>query len=408
MTRLSRALAAVAIIFPSSPRPLTAQGDSLAPFTSVLSFNGQVAAVSGGHANGVVGLGLAGAQGTLHLGRLLRWHGASVFVSLLGNFGGNPSRFAGDIQGVSNIQAPAAIRIEEAWLQQNLFDEHLSLLAGRFDVSAEFYRLQSATLFLNSSFGTGPEFAGSGVEGPSIYPFTSLGGRIAVKPSPNVVLRVALLDGVPVSRSGADRVFAPGDGALLVGELALLRRPVPMDVNRQQRFHVGRGVRRPYTGKVALGGWYYSATFDRLGVPPGLPPEPVSGSAGVYLIADRVLHTDSSGNTGPLTGFVQLGLGDGRVNQVGGYVGGGLTFIGLVPSRRNDELGLAVAAAFNGEAFRDLPGAVSGETAIELTYLAQVTPWLAAQPDIQYVIHPGGTSRNDNAFVISLTLALSH
>ena len=80
-----------------------------------------------------------------------------MFVDLLASFGGHPSAYAGDIQGVSNIDAPAGVRIEEAWLQQNLLDGRLSLLAGRFDVSAEFYRLQSATLFLNSSLGTGPE-----------------------------------------------------------------------------------------------------------------------------------------------------------------------------------------------------------------------------------------------------------
>ncbi len=399
--------ATVVAITLAPAEPLAAQADTaLRPFSGVLGFNGQVAGIAGGLSDGVVGLGLVGAQATLQLEPLFRWRGASAYVSFLGNFGGQPSTYAGDIQGVSNIEAPDGLRLEEAWLQQNLLAGRASLLAGVYDVSAEFYRLQSATLFQNSSFGTGPEFAGSGFAGPSIYPYTSLGGRVALKPSPNVVMRLALLDGQPLIRPGGARLFGPENGVLLVGELALLRRPEPVDINRQRRFHVGRGTRRPYTGKVALGGWYYTATFERL-VAPNLPSAAVQGSGGVYLIADQTLVAASDGGTGPLTGFVQLGLGDGRVNHVGAYLGAGLTFTSPVARRRDDELGLAVATAFNGDAFQRLPAAVTGETAIELTYLAQLRDWLAVQPDVQYIIHPGGISRIGNAFVISLVVALS-
>ena len=34
------------------------------------------------------------------------------------------------------------------------------------------------------------------------------------------------------------------------------------------------------------------------------------------------------------------------------------------------------------------------ETVLELNYLAQVTPWLTVQPDIQYIVHPGGLVPN--------------
>ena len=99
------------------------------------------------------------------------------------------------------------------------------MLAGLYDLNSEFYRLQSA-LFLNSSFGIGPEFAQSGVEGPSIFPDTSVGMRIAFKPAEGLVVRIAALDGVPVDRPDGSRgIFKPGDGALIVGEVAFLDRP---------------------------------------------------------------------------------------------------------------------------------------------------------------------------------------
>jgi carbohydrate-selective porin OprB len=181
--------------------------------------------------------------------------GATLFLDGLSTHGGHPSRFAGDAQGVSSLEAPARWTLEEGWLEQNLFGNRLSLLVGRYDLHSEFYRLQSASLFLNSSFGIGPEFAQSGQEGPSIFPNTSVGARIAFKPVQNVVLRTAILDGVPVNRPGGMAMFARGDGVLLVGEATYLIRPSATQPPRSPRFRLGRlaGL-PPYTGKVALGG----------------------------------------------------------------------------------------------------------------------------------------------------------
>jgi len=137
----------------------------------------------GGTRRGSAFVGAAGVQVTLRLGRLLGWHGAQLFVFALGTHGGAPSELVGDVQGVSNLEAPADLKLEEAWLQQNLLDNRLSWLVGRYDLNTEFYRLQSAALFMNSSFGIGPELAQSGVGGPSIFPNTAVGTRVDFKPS---------------------------------------------------------------------------------------------------------------------------------------------------------------------------------------------------------------------------------
>lgn len=194
------------------------------------------------------------------------WQGASVYLHALQTHGGNPSSLAGDAQGVSNLVAPSGLRLEEAWIQQNLFRNRLSILVGRYDLNTEFYTLQSAALLVNSSSGIGPEFSQSGKEGPSIFPFTAVGTRVVFKPSRNVILRTAVLDGVPVDRpNGGVRIFAPGDGLLLVGEAALLSRPTGQASPHNHRFRIGRGRQHlPYDGKVAVGAWYYTASFDDL------------------------------------------------------------------------------------------------------------------------------------------------
>jgi len=287
--------------------------------------------MSGGLRRGATYLANFNLQLTVDAQRLVGWPGVTFFVYGLGIYGGRPSTFVGDAQGVSNIEAPVGWRLEEAWLQQNLFGNRFSVLFGRYDLNSEFYRLQSASLFLNSSFGIGPEFSQSGLEGPSIFPYTSVGARFAIKPVEEIVLRTAVLDGVPVDRSdGTKQIFAEGDGLLVVTEAAYLYRPLGAERPRTREFRIGRNCCGTYTGKLALGGWYYSATFDDLTRvrPDGLPVRH-HGSRGLYALADWTVYQDAKDTDRQVSLFGQLGIGDPRVNRFAYYTGGGLTFSAL-------------------------------------------------------------------------------
>jgi len=381
----------------------------------MLMYTGAVVSdVEGGAQRGTVGLGAGAAQFTVHLRRLVGWQGAEFFLYLVGLHGGAPSSLVGDLQGVSTLEAPPAVRAEEAWLQQNLLRDRLSLLIGQYDLNTEFYFTRSGNLFLNGSPGMGAEFGLSGVEGPSSFPFTAVGTRIAYKPSRNSVLRAAVLDGVPVDRPGGGiHLFAPGDGLLLVGEVALLSRPDTAARRPSRPFLIGRGLSRPYDGKVAIGSWYYTARFPDL-IDTLSSGEPVErhGSACAYVIADQTLWRAPNGGPGLLTAYVQIGVGDPQVYQIGTYRGGGVTLTAPFPRRTQDEVGIAVAAARNGSHFVRAQSAngltAPNETALELTYLAQLASWIAVQPDVQYVINPGGAGATPNALVLTLQLALSH
>jgi porin len=384
------------------------------PVVTQFSYSGDlVANVAGGEHHGTAYAGAGNAELTFLLGPLIGWPNARVFILGLATHGGAPSALVGDVQGVSSLQATPAVRLEEVWLQQNLLGNRLSLLAGRYDLNSEFYRLQSAALFVNGSFGMGPEFAQSGVAGPSVYPSTAVGARVAVKPGRDIVWRSAVLNGAPVNRpDGSTRLFASGDGALLVTELAFLSRP---DTARGEphnpRFRIGRLLTpRPYDGKVAVGAWHYTARFPDL-VDTLASGDPVQhqGSSGAYAIADRALWSAAHGRPGTLAAFAQLGLGDDRVNQIGSYVGVGLNLAGAFPGRAMDELGLALGSARNGSHFERLhagtDAATGGETTVELTYLAQLGEWFSLQPDLQYVRAPGGAGATRNAFVVALRIA---
>ena len=370
--------------------------------------------LSGGQRRGATYLGNVNLELTLDAQRLIGWSGLTVFLYGLGIHGGHPSTLAGDAQGVSNIEGPTKWALEEVWIQQDLFGNKFSALIGRYDLNSEFYRLRSAGLFLNSSFGVGPEFSQSGQAGPSIFPNTSVGARFVVKPVKEIVLRTAVLDGVPVDRpNGARRIFAKGDGLLVAGEAAYLYRPVTSEQPRTRQFRIGRNCCGPYTGKVALGGWYYTATFDDLAeIGPGGYPVRHRGSGGIYLLADQAVYQDSDHPERRLTLFGEIGIGDPRVNRFAYYTGGGLTVSALIPGRTQDELGVAIAGARNGSQFIDAKRDDGmrerrSEVTLELTYLAQFASHVAVQPDLQLVMNPNTDPGAKNAVAFILRFELS-
>jgi len=358
--------------------------------------------VDGGHGQGGTYSGNLNVQVSLDGSRLFGRSGLTLFVDGLWIHGGQPSALLGDAQGVSNLSAPPTVTLYEAWLQYNLFGNRFSVLAGRYDLNTEFYRVQSAGLFLNSSFGIGPEFSGSGAGGPSIFPNTSLGVRLAFKPKTNVVVRGSILDGVPVDRAGGSvGAFRHGDGLLLVSEVAVLNRGASGDRMDKMRFRIGRASGLPpYDDKVAAGGWYYTGTFDDLShVDANGVPRQDHRTAGAYLVGDATLFRSKTDSTRRLAGFIETGFASAQVNRFGSYVGAGAVATGPVATRPADELGVAIAVANNGSGYlgsrrRFAEPTERFEAAIELTYLAQIASWLAVQPDVQYVIHP-----NTNAMV---------
>lgn len=360
-------------------------------------------------------------EGNLHLqlsidgGPLFNSPETTVFIHGIAVQGGQPGSLSGDAQGVSNIAAAPDTKLEEAWVQRNFFAGRFSMLAGRYDLNSEFYRLSSAGLFLNSSFGVGPEFSQSGLAGPSIFPNTAIGTRIAFKPAPNVVLRTAILDGVPFDRPDGSRgAFRGGDGLLVVSEAAFLTRPAANEQPSNGRFRIGRGSNLPpYDNKFAIGGWHYTATFNDLSdVDTHGQPVQRHGSSGAYLLVDRLLFQPQERPEQKLASFLQLGVGDGRANRFGSYAGTGLVASGFIPGRPTDELGLAIAVARNSShyiALQQQQGrpVQASEMAIELTCLSQISKWLSVQPSFQYIVHPNTTPPINNARTVQLRFEIA-
>jgi porin len=385
-----------------------------AGITPSLTYNGEIATVvAGGAKRGVVYAGNLHMQLAFDGERLATVPGLSGWLDVMWVNGGLPGNYAGDAQGVSAFAASPALRLYEAWLEYNFADNHVSILGGRYDLNTEFYHLASAGMFLNASFGIGPEFASSGFAGPSIFPDTSLAVRLAYKPANNIVLQTAILDGAPLDRmNGSPPPFDPHNGVLLVAEAAFLKYRPSGDPEEDLRFHVGRAnSQAAYDDKFAVGAWYYTARLNESGVPVPAPARH-QGQGGAYATLDHLLIAAEDDPKRRLSGFIQLGFADRTVNRFGTYIGGGLVASGVIAGRTDDQLGLAFAMARNGSHYigaqQQLGVPVNAaETTLEVSYLAQLTPWIAVQPDVQYVIHPNTDPAIANATVLQMRVTVT-
>jgi len=288
------------------------------------------------------------------------WPGGTLFIYGLRNHGGQPSQnVIGDLQVASNIEAPQQFIVEEAWYEQKLMHGKLSLLAGLRDVNNEFYISDYGTLFINSSFGIGPEIATN--VPTSTFPRAGWGARIRIKPSRHWYVQVASFGGNPQRRT-----LAAHDGQMLIAEAGLI---LPK-------------------GRYKLGAWTHTATHVYAG-------HSYAGDYGGYALIDQQLAAIGAMKIGA---FVQYGWVPPGRNLVTRYLGLGLHILALLPWRTKDIFGLGLAEATTH---------TGTENTIELTYRMPLTPWLVVQPSFQWIANPGAVTGNHMVRVGILHFELS-
>ena len=335
--------------------------------------------------------------------KLLGWDNTTFFIYILGNSGGDPTgENIGDIQTASNIETDETWKFYEVWLEKLYAGDRYSLKAGLYDLNSEIDAIEAAGLFTNSSHGIGPDFSQSGEMGPSIFSTTSLGIRLRANINDNLILQTAVLDGVsgnPENPVGTQIKFGKDDGVLLASELNYFTN----------LFHDTQA----FTGKFALGGWFYNSEFEDIrDVDESGDPVMRNGNYGIYASLEQPLIVESSQDGQGMAAFVRTGFANQDVNQLGFYLGFGFSYTGLFPNRDEDMFGIAFANAFNGGKFKDAMSDAgmevdNAETDIEIIYRAQINDWLAFQPDFQYIINPGTDPNADNAVVVSARLEIT-
>jgi porin len=388
---LASCLAAVAILEAGAARSEDAPPAPSLNFTIAYTAEGWGLA-EGGQRPGERYVDNLDLQLTADLEMLVGWSGARVFIYGLYN-NGTPfsGDLIGDLQGVSSIETGIeAFRLEEAWLDQTFAEGHGSLRVGLYNLNSEFDASLVRSVFINPSHGIGPDFSQAGLNGPSIFPVTSLAARLGWSFDGGAYVRAAVLDGVPGDPDHPKRTtidLSAHDGALLVAEAG-------------QSYDDGT--------LLSIGIWDFTAAFDDL-----VEPSRRHGDMGAYAAAEGPLLPRTDQDPFELSAFARLGFANDDINPISSYFGAGLVAAAPFAARPNDKLGLAVAIASVGEKYRAIVEAGGGDPAsremnVELTYQAPVIDGIVVQPDVQWIVDPGADGRNANVVAVGLRVRVDH
>ncbi|MDE3256968.1 MAG: carbohydrate porin [Gemmatimonadota bacterium] len=391
LTSRLRCLIICLLLSGSIPAPLSAETDAASrPVSAQFGYIGDLLHnASGGIRNGSAYLQNVDAVFTFDLRRIIGSGGGSLFAYLLWNNASTFSdRYSGDTQVVSNIDAEQAFRLYEFWYQHP-FTEGLNLKIGLYDLNSEFDAVDSAAWFLNGSHGIVPTYSQTGERGPSIFPATSLAGRLEWKAGNNLV-RYALLDAVPGDPDN------PSATAVKLSSNEGVLHALEYNHNLSDALRLG------------FGAFLYSAEFEAIReTSAGGNPARRDGNAGWYGFAEGPVYNDATlGRTA--SAFVRYGTANGALNPFDRYFGAGMMMSGFVPRRPDDEIGISMAMARCGMVYRAAAGAERHETAFELTYVLPITDRLQIQPDLQYILNPGADPDLENAMVLGIRLELNH
>jgi porin len=297
---------------------------------------------------------------------LLGAKGLTAGTHLLATAGGRPNDAAGTLQGIDNVEVGRhRAKLYEAWIEQALAGDRVSLRLGLTDLNADFYQNDSAGLLMAPAFGIGSELASTGPNGPSIFPSTALTARVSVRLGKTGYARAAIVDaksGVIGDPDGID--FGMRHGALLIAEAGSTR-----------------------AGKLAAGVWRYTRRQDDVYATDlgGDPRKRIS--TGAYLLADQKI-AGSDGQAVNL--FLRAGISDGNTTPFRGGFQAGLLIEAPIKGRPESSVSFGVQQGLLARGYRDALAdaglhAQPAEWGLELTYSDKLTPFLTLQPDLQYV-----------------------
>jgi len=311
------------------------------------------------------------------------WKGGYLFFLFQHKHGeGITLEYVGDFQVLSNMDAFNFTQISELWYRQSFFDDRLWIKVGKQEANADFAGVEFGGEFINSSVGFSPT-----IPLPS-YPDQDLGIALGIAPVPWFSVNLGAYNGNPDGSRSFKGAFLDLAGPMIMVEPAL---------------HYGLLSGRH--GHIRAGGWFNGTDVDS---PDENDPDlETHGEAyGWYLTWDHELWRErpEDGEDAQWVGvFGQYGWAPPDRSAAEHYIGGGIRWAGMIPRRDEDVAGLGVFhVRFSDEANLEK----DTETIVEAFYVVRLFGCLFLEPDLQYIINPGGTA-NPGALAVGLRFGVS-
>jgi len=334
--------------------------------------------------------------------------------------GRNLSDAVGNIFWVQEIYVPGDYYLGEINLSQSLFDDTVTLEAGRLLADDVFATSPLWAYYVSGGINDYFSAISNNIFFPS-FQIASWAARASYEPNDEWQIIAGIYNADPsvaeIDKHGADLNFRTKDGYLAIGQLTYK--------HHQKREDNG------LPGSTRFGGYYESSKFPDVSD----PDRTWRGNYGLYLIFDQMIFRgDWPEFKGPsymragakyseqakdpydpqtatpadrpkgLTLWAAAYLAPESHSNVQTYqLTGGLIYQGLPSGRDHDVTAFCVIiGGFSDE----LPGQ-GCETVLEINHRFQVGPWFYITPDIQYVINPNGENSIRDALVLGLEISVS-
>lgn len=343
----------------------------------------------------------------IHTEKLVGWKGGRIHISASQRSGRSlTKRDIGNTFDVAQLCCGRTYKLVDLSLQQSLFEDKLNIRLGRIAGGDEFLSSPLYWLFVQNGIDGNPVGIFFNV-GFSAYPNATWGVRVKSRPTKQSYIMAGVYnanpDRIKNKHHGADFSF---DGPYLV--------------IAETGYHPNSLLQSTgLPGSYKIGGYYQSGDFNNFTDPNSTK----NGNYGFYILLDQMIYREKGSERYTHQGlhpFVSLLFApDSEINTFPFFMNGGLVYKGLIPGRNNDYAGFAVVygkysnkiAPTKTQPTEFTPPQITGtedfEMVLEWMYKIQLTKWLNVQPDVQYVIKPGGTGNIPNALVIGFQMGIN-
>ncbi len=297
------------------------------------------------------------------------------------------------------------LRLTQFWYEQTLLEDRLACKFGLLTVGEDFFNVpcdfQNLT-FIASDPGN--------LVGDYIYnwPVSQWGARVRVALTRELALSTAVYQANPTYLDPAwtsDRGWRPDWPGGTTGAI------MPVELTWTPTFG---GL----PGRYFIGGWYGTndgddVALDRNGdvrLLTGLPARRHPDRYGFYFGGSQQ-YSGKAGGEGARV-FVRFIQSDQATSRTDRQFAVGTIYTGPF-GRRHDLAGFAVGATHMNNRVKDATRRYNAVTGADLPlrdyeYVAEIfygyapAPWVRIQPNLQYIRHPGGTGRNNDAIVLGV------
>lgn len=358
----------------------------------------------------------------LDLEKLVGWRGASFTVAATDRNGSSLSQdYIGNQFTVQQIYGGQTVILTTLHLTQKFWDDKASLKVGRFSAGDDFASSPLYWLYMNNGIDGNPQALPVNASF-SAFPWASWAARLRVDPSPdwNVQGGLYQVSGRTFARNfnGLNMGIEASDGVMFLGQTGwtpeFFKRPIAhLEADPEELKNEGlqppQDAKRGLPGHYWVGGYYSTwSLYPQFGT-----QETGANAYGFYWHADQMVFQETPGGTQGLILWSAFTYSPQEsMAKLPFQWNSGAIYRGLLPRRDKDTaiFGLAYGQfsgdySRSGAAYRAQP--VTYEMALEWGYRIQLNRFFYVQPDVQYIIRPGGTASIPNALVLGAQIGVA-